>query len=158
MNKVLFNKGYHLEFGKGRIDNWCVYLCRHGKRVAPKDYVYFEGMIIFSKKYGVDTIYDDFVEIYKKTSKSFSQNVCEYIKSISKKYKKDSLNISIMFTLLYMTMIAEENKKNAILGKRVKRLGVYQILFDNMSIYDATVFSKNKGWRILDNICRYKGF
>ena len=55
-------------------------------------------------------------------------------------------------------MIAEENKVNMILKKRIKRLGVYQVLMDNFPPSEAANFSKGKGWRELDSIMKAKGF
>jgi hypothetical protein len=55
-------------------------------------------------------------------------------------------------------MIAEENKKNAILKKRIKRLGIYQVLIEGMKPEVAAVFSKGKKWRELDKTMLERGF
>ena len=34
-------------------------------------------------------------------------------------------------------MVAEEKKAHAVLKKRIKRLGMYQILFEDMTAYQA---------------------
>lgn len=39
------------------------------------------------------------------------------------------LYLSKLFSILYATMIAEENKKFTKLGKRIKHLGVFLLLF-----------------------------
>jgi hypothetical protein len=62
------------------------------------------------------------------------------------------------FTVLYAGMIAEENKQNAILKKRVKRLGMHQVLMLNMPSSVAAKFSYGKKWRDLDAIMRPYGF
>lgn len=62
------------------------------------------------------------------------------------------------FNVLYAGMIAEENKENTILKKRIKRLGVHQVLIDNVSPGETAVFSKGKKWKELDEIMRLKGF
>ena len=41
-------------------------------------------------------------------------------------------------------MIAEENKKNAILGKKIKGLAMYQIMIENFSAKEAANYSKGK--------------
>ena len=55
-------------------------------------------------------------------------------------------------------MIAEENKSKAILKKRIKRLGMYQTLIQQLPAMEAAVFSKGKKWQVLDKICRELGF
>jgi hypothetical protein len=55
-------------------------------------------------------------------------------------------------------MIAEENKKNAILKKRIKRLGMHQVLIMGMPANQAASFSKGKNWRDLNEIMINLGF
>ncbi len=55
-------------------------------------------------------------------------------------------------------MIEEENKQFAILKKRIKRLGMHQILIDNLDPEVAANFSKGKKWRELDNLMKLRGF
>lgn len=55
-------------------------------------------------------------------------------------------------------MIAEENKLNAILKKRIKRLGMYQVLVQNYPPSVAANYSKGKKWRELDALMVHYGF
>jgi hypothetical protein len=55
-------------------------------------------------------------------------------------------------------MVAEENKEHAILKKRIKRLGLYQVLVENMEPEQAAIFSKGKKWTELDKLMKEKGF
>ncbi|WP_287129575.1 DUF7004 family protein [Candidatus Cyanaurora vandensis] len=55
-------------------------------------------------------------------------------------------------------MVAEENKKFTKLGKRVKHLGVYQILIEGMPAHQAANFSKGKKWREIATDCKNRGF
>ena len=55
-------------------------------------------------------------------------------------------------------MIAEENKGNAILKKRIKRLGMHQVLLENYTPEHAANFSKGKKWKDLDKLMKQKGF
>lgn len=156
---VNFEDGSFLEYDRGSFDDWCVYLNRpNERRYPPKDYQYFERLKDYSLKYGSQTIYDDFIKIYEETSKSLSHNIFDLIKEISKKYGSDSNDIAIDFSIIYMGMVAEENKAYTRLGKRVKRLGVYQVLFEDLSPNEAANFSKGKKWREIDEICMTKGF
>ena len=60
--------------------------------------------------------------------------------------------------VLYSGMIAEENKNKAILKKRVKHLGMYQVLILGIPAKEAAKFSYGKSWRELDSIMREYGF
>ncbi|WP_396035026.1 DUF7004 family protein [Candidatus Cyanaurora vandensis] len=77
---------------------------------------------------------------------------------MSAKYDHDSLKIQIIFTIIYAGMVAEENKKFTKLGKRVKHLGVYQILIEGMPAHQAANFSKGKKWREIATDCKNRGF
>jgi len=57
-----------------------------------------------------------------------------------------------------MGMIAEENKEGAILKKRIKRLGVYQVLIEGVSPKVAARYSRGLGADYLDKVCYYRGF
>lgn len=70
-------------------------------------------------------IYDYYVRVYDMTGKEVDDKV---LVKISEKYGFDSLEFDIIFSVLYMTMIAEENKRYIRLRKRIKRLGVFLLL------------------------------
>ena len=55
-------------------------------------------------------------------------------------------------------MVAEKNKRFAVLKERIKRLGMYQILMLSYSAGDAANFSKGKKAKDLDVICKEYGF
>ncbi|MDY0143845.1 MAG: hypothetical protein RBR97_18320 [Bacteroidales bacterium] len=55
-------------------------------------------------------------------------------------------------------MVAEENKEFAILKKRVKRLGMHQLLIEREKPDYAASYSKGKKWRELDIIMSGFGF
>jgi hypothetical protein len=119
---------------------------------------YFVALREMGKKYGSKKIYNDFVKIYDKTSSDIDKNVLDFIDNISKKYDDDKLKMNILFTILYAGMVAEENKERAILKKRIKRLGMHQILLENMMSTQAASYSKRKEWYILDDECKERGF
>jgi hypothetical protein len=77
---------------------------------------------------------------------------------ISQFYDKDSLEIEIWFNVLYLAMIAEENKKNTKLKKRIKRLGIHQVLIDELEPEVAATFGNGIKWTELDRLMRAKGF
>ena len=155
-----FVDGSTLEYDKGKFDNWCVYLTRPGtERYAPRDFQYFDRIQQLSAIYGANTIYNDFVKVYDETTKVISQKTLDLIDSITSYYDEDDgLELAIDLTIMYMGMIAEENKAFTKLGKRVKRLGVYQVLMEGMSYKEAADYSRGMGWREIDRLCRERGF
>jgi hypothetical protein len=67
-------------------------------------------------------------------------------------------DVEVLLTTLYAAMIAEENRVNAPLGRRIKRLGVHQVLVEGMRVEDAARFSRGKPWRVLEELCVARGF
>lgn len=55
-------------------------------------------------------------------------------------------------------MIAEENKANTQLGKRIKRLGIHQLLKEKFTVEEAAKFSYGKKANILKDECQSRGF
>jgi hypothetical protein len=154
-----FSSGGFIEFDSGCFDDWCVFVSKPGtKRFAPSDVEYFRRLKEIGEKSGPQKIYDDFVVIYNRTSKNIDPKVFDLIFSLSKFYNEDSQEMEQWFSVLYAGMIAEENKDGAILKKRIKRLGVHQVLIDGIAPNKAAVFSKGKKWRELDEIMKAKGF
>ena len=68
------------------------------------------------------------------------------------------MTIDVIFSILYMAMIAEERKKNTRLGKRIKRLGIHKLLIEKSNVLDAANFMRGMGWREIDSLCRARGF
>ena len=154
-----FSDGSVLTFDDGTFDGWCVYLQRpHQPKYAPADIQYFTRLQQLGDIHGHQKIYNDFVTFYTPTSTQVDEAVLNLIRRIAASYNSDTLEIEILFTIIYAGMIAEENKQKAILKKRIKRLGMYQTLIDRLSPEIAANFSKGKKWSELDQICRTKGF
>ncbi len=154
-----FSHGGFVEFDKGSFDDWCVYVTRaNGERFAPTDLHYFSRLKILAKKHKARMIYDDFVVIFNRTTPEVDKNVLELITVLSRQYGEDSLEMEIWFNVLYAGMIAEENKEKAVLKKRIKRLGIHQVLIENMAPEEAAVYSKGKKWRELDKLMKQYGF
>jgi hypothetical protein len=152
------NKGF-IEFDSGSFDDWCVYVTKpNGERFAPTDVQYFSRLQKLGKKHGHQKIYDDFVVIFNRTTKKPEQKVFKLIRDLSADYGSDSLEIEIWFSVLYAGMIAEENKEKAILKKRIKRLGMHQVLIENTQPQIAATYSKGRKWKELDSVMKLKGF
>lgn len=154
----IFIDNSHLEFDKGGFDNWCVYYVDDkGCKRPPLDVDYFKQLKELSDKYGVERVYSDFVSIYDKTTKSIEVTVLNFINELADSYEK-SLTVNKLFTTLYMAMIAEENYPNTKLGRKIKRLGVFEMLFGNREISDAANFMRGMSWRYINDLCRQRGF
>lgn len=143
-------------FDQGKFDNWCVYVVeQNGIKRAPFDSEYFTDLKILNDKYGDNKVYQDFLRIYDLTGKPIDNKVLILIEAITVTYQEDDQNtIEQWFTVIYAGMIAEENKANAILKKRIKHLGVHQTLIQGYTPQIAAKFSYGKKWRELDVIMK----
>lgn len=153
------NDNILIEFDKGSFDAWCVYLTvKNKRRYAPLDIEYFGELLKKAAIYSPERIYNDFLKIYSRTDKTINPDVLLLIDDIAVGYQEHAEEINIWLTVIYAGMIAEENKEHAILKKRIKRLGMYQIFVENQSPEYAANFSKGKKWRDLDLIMKQYGF
>lgn len=154
-----YSNGIKIEVGPGKFDDYCVYVTNEqGRRKAPCDVEYFSFFVEKSKIHTNSRIYSDFVKIYDMTTGKIEQEVLNDIERISINYQKDSQEFDLWFTVIYLGMVAEELKKFAILKKRIKRLGMYQILMENMCVDEAASFSKGRKVAELSPLCKSKGF
>lgn len=143
-------------FDRGKFDEWCVYLLEeNGYRKAPFDREYFSDLQMLSSLYPKDKVYLDFLRIYQQTTQYIDPQVNSLIDDIVTTYAVVHQDLlEQCFTVIYAGMIAEENKKNAILKKRIKHLGVYQILKLKMLPDVVANFSRKRSWQELDRIMR----
>ncbi len=154
-----FKDGSVLEYDSGSFDDWCVFLTRPNiKRYAPRDTQYFERFSQLGKTHGANQIYSDFCSMYEITSKSITPEGLDLIERVTAHYGGDALEMQILFTVVYAGMVAEENKAFTKLGKRVKRLGMHQVLCEGMPPHSAANFSRGKPWRELAAMCEERGF
>lgn len=161
MGKIIkkFSDGSFLEYDRGSFDDWCVYMVEaNGNRRPPLDKDYFAEIKKLSEKYGVDDLYSAYVLIYDNTGKEVNDLGLDVAERASLKFVQDQLKVHKIFTILYMAMIAEENKKFTRLGKRIKRLGIYKLLYENASVDEAANFMRGMNWREIDLLCKKRGF
>lgn len=148
-----------VEFDQGSFDEWCVYLTRPATpKYAPKDTEYFTILKNMGIRFGPAKIYNDFISYYNKTTKEIDTTILDLITALSNDYENEAEEMDIWFTVIYAGMIAEENKTNAVLKKRIKRLGMHQVLLENYDPELAANFSKGKKWQELDKVMKEKGF
>lgn len=151
--------GALIEFDRGQFDDWCVYLTTPGlARVAPRDVDYFAELQALAQRHGAFQLYQDFVQVYERTQAQAQPGVLTWITGLSAAYGNDALAVDRLLTILYAGMVAEENKHNGPLGKRLKRLGMYQSLIEGMPADEAAQYSRNVEAKRLDKECRARGF
>ncbi len=155
----LFGDGSLLEYDQGNFDEWCIFLTRTGHtRFAPKDWQYFTRLQELATAYGKGKVYADFEQIFNTTSRTLDSQLLDRISSMSIDYTQHTLRADMVFTLLYAGMLAEENKAYAPLGKRIKHLGVYQVVIEGMWPREAATFSVGRPWQELAHLCEERGF
>ncbi len=148
-----------LEFDQGNFDAWCIFLTRPGRpRFAPRDWQYFTRLQALAGVRGADSTYADFVAIFDATTRTLDASLLARISQMSAAYAPWAMRADIVFSLLYAGMLAEENKVFAPLGKRIKRLGVHQVVLEGMAPRDAAVYSVGRPWQELAKLCESRGF
>ena len=152
-----FGRGMSLSFGRGNFDDWAIIVKHPTYPRMPTDEWYFKKLVKFSLYSSPVELYEQFVAIYDVTTKKVEQEVLDMISGIAKKYP-NPIEVDIVFCILYMGMIAEENKEGAILGKKIKRLGVYQTLVEGLHTSISAHYSRGKSADYLIEVCRYRGF
>lgn len=153
-----FDNGNIIEIGKGAFDGWCVYLTNSKGKHAPRDKDYFRVLKGFGTVFGRDIVYKDFLDIYNRVNNEISTDTLVFITDLSKNYGEYSTKFDIIFTILYLGMVAEENKANTKLGKRIKRLGVHQVLIEKVDYEIAANFSRGLRASEIDSLCKIRGF
>lgn len=154
-----FSDGTYYCYDTGSFDNWCVYEVKNNFQRTPlSDKVYFQDVYDLGEIYGEDEIYNIFVEVYKRTTKDFSQDVIDYISSMAENYPEDRLVFEKTFVALYATMVAEENKEFTKLGKRIKWRGVHGMFYGGLTPFEAATRDYGVPWVKIAEECVKFGF
>lgn len=154
-----FSDNSYLEYAPGKFDRWCVYLTRPGRpRIPPKDTDCFRVLQDLAGTYGADRVYRDYIQVYEMAGKQVRDSDLDDITKLANTYGTDALRVDIVFSILYLTMIAEERKANTHLGKRIKRLGVHALLVEHNSVSDAANFMRHMKWTEIAKLCTQRGF
>ena len=155
----IYSDGSLLEYDRGNFDDWCVYhIDKYGKRKAPRDMEYFRDIKNLAKQYGTEKVYQDFVKVYDSVNRNNVRTSLENITNIAKTYENDFIKTDTLYTILFMGMLAEENKKNTKIGKRIKRLGIHKLLIEDEPVKTAANFMRGMKWREIDKMCKERGF
>lgn len=153
-----FSDGEAIGFGRGRIDNFCVYHRIEGLTRAPLDTEYFDFMEGLSRSHSPQMVYRRFVTLYEFVKKEVSEDAIQLIDKLSSDFPKEYRACQTYFTILYLAMVAEENYPGTKLGKRLKRLGIHQILIEGIEVHVAAHWSRGKPWREIAEECKRRGF
>ncbi len=154
-----FADGSRLEYDQGSFDHWCIYhILPTGNSSAIEDINIFKDLDQLSIRLEAHQLYRDFVSIYEKTDANFSADVLQLISDLAGKYSEFQEQADFLLTSLYAGMVAEENKANAKLRKRIKRLGVHQLLVEERPAEYAANFSRGKKAPDLIIECQVRGF
>jgi hypothetical protein len=156
----VFDDASYIEYDRGSFDKWCVYEVRpNGYRRPPRDIDYFQTLKDLAEKYGANRVYHDFTKVYTWTDKYLSQRTLGLITELSQEYdEEDVVTVDKTFSIIYCGMIAEEQKKNTKLGKKIKRLGIHVLLIDNETVGYAANFMRGMGWQEIAQHCQERGF
>jgi len=107
-------------------------------------------------------VWEDFMKLYKLATSEVNYEVITLINRIVRNtevYPKNKREtIRKYWAVIYLGMVAEENKENAPLGKRIKALGMYQLLIEDYSAENAANCSRKMKWPELDKLCKQRGF
>src|SRR5215216_2190329 len=147
-----------MEFDSRSKYKWFVYFDQANSNRLQTGYVEnLRELQNFAAKYSPERIYRDFVKIYDATEININPNTLDLIAEISESYDDDAAKINYLFTIIYFAMLSEQNKKDQQLGKRIKRLAIYQALFDKVQAEEVRYYVPRKWW-LIDAQCSQRGF
>lgn len=149
-NGFMLEDGTKIYFGTGKIDGWCVFIEKDGDVTIPLDYDYFTELFDLCAVCGKEKVYRSFCIIYDSVEANDwtlddKKNCYAICKRVSAEYEQPTLKLWLTY---YMAMLAEEMKDGKILGKRIKRLGVYNMLFDEYPIKYITGYIDSQGNKV----------
>ncbi|MQS52725.1 DUF7004 family protein [Companilactobacillus mishanensis] len=152
-----YSDGMVYYYTTGKKDPWCLIKFENGHNEPLYDVDFLRKIQNYAKKYGKDVMYNKFLEIsnlvdsnaYETNGKPNSKIAdLNTIEKLSTAFGQDSLDIEKMFGYFYFTMIAEWyykiGRKPSYLKHRIKQLGVYQVVKDDMSPQTAATYSKGR--------------
>lgn len=136
------------------------FLARPGQeRKALRDEEYFAQIITLAERHDRKKLYQDYLKVYEYTDKKLDMKVLRAITELAKRgYGPAALLADYLLTVLYAGMIAEENKENTKLGKRIKRLGVYEILMEGRDARTAANLTRGMKYQQIEAVCEAGGF
>jgi hypothetical protein len=152
-----FGPGKSLGFCSGTFDEWCIYVEHPSYPRYPTDEWYFSLAKCWTEQHGPQKVYEHFVWVYERTTKTFDLEVSRGIDALAQQYS-DPLEFTIIMHILYLGMIAEENKAHTRIGKGIKRLGMHELLIYDEEPKVAAHSTRGVEWRVIADRCREAKF
>lgn len=154
-----FRDGEEIYFARGNFDDWCVYRRAPGERARPpRDADYFAELLRLGERYGRGRVYAYFRAVYDLTDNTRRWSVFKLVgEQGSSLGEADGLPYAKVMVTLYYAMVAEENREPARrypLKKKVKKIGVFQVLIEGLSPSEAASFSRGTPARVLLELLR----
>jgi hypothetical protein len=162
-------------FGKGKFDLFVVCVKSYAALKAvvdggnanvfnycPPDKQYFKSFKSLNKPHEV---WEDFMKLYRLVEADWENttfkvnNVINKIVRNTEIYPKTRREVfRKAWCVIYAAMVAEEHKERAPLGKRLKALGMHQLLFEGYSAEKAANCSRGLKRPELEKLCKQRGF
>lgn len=153
-----WQNGDKVEFASGRFDEWCVYIVRNGAgRRAPRDVEYFTYFHELGQRHSAEQVLEYVRAVYRVAARTINATSLGQIAERALNFGDESDEAEFWGTVLYSAMVAEENNPKP-LKKRVKMLGLHQLLVDRMAPEEAADWSRGRRFPELDAECRKRGF
>jgi hypothetical protein len=151
--------GDEVFFGRGSFDEWCVFLRRAGREAyAPLDTEYFGFFRDLARGHGAPAVYAAFLAVYLPAARELNPAVGAKLTAAARGFAGQENETEIWLAVIYAGMVAEENKARAVLKKRVKRLGLHQVLFLGLAPEVAANWSRGKKAAEIAAECARLGF
>lgn len=150
-------------FGHGSEDAWCAYTGKYDDDglllcAKPSDKYYFAVIKNIADTNDCNiSMYQDFVDVCRRTGKLVDSQLVDYIGALADKYCEDADVIYNMFMHVYYGMIAEENKAHVHLGKSIKLLGLHDLLIKGKPVNECADCNRGSDWRKIYMDCRMSG-
>lgn len=166
-SKILYHEvlpfDMNIGFSHGNKDDWCAWTWYINQRdgtfiwYQPCDTFYFEIAMYIQDAYPNIRLYDDFALICRWMTDTLTpvpqKDIIHNIHGLSRKYNKCNTDMDVaycMFMHVYYGFIAEEyyntpNGSPSLFGKYIKLNGLYDLLIEGKSIFDAANDCRGKG-------------
>lgn len=156
----LFRDGSRLEFGKGHLDQWTVYLARpHTASVRADDPESLGRLERLALRHCPQTLYDDFIVVYNRATHEVRPYIFDLIHSMGRLYGDQALEYELAMAMGYAGMVALERRHRSRPGvKRQWRLGVHMVLAEGQGAAAAAAFKRRKTQAELAAACVARGF
>ena len=156
----LFRDGSRLEFGKGHLDRWSVYLA-HPQRIKAlvsetESLVRLEQL---AHTHPPQVLYADFIVVYNRATHEPQGYIFDLIHAMARMYGERNFEVEVAQAMLYAGMVGLERRHRSRPGvKRHRRLSVHQVLIEGYSAEAAVAFSKGQVYAQVVAACAVRGF